>query len=91
MLRLKKTHKIHRLQMDMPIPATYGMLMNSYTRHPHPPPPVWGQLVPLRTIRQSGPKVGQSGLVVVGHVLRDEPPKPVLGTTNVLGLFSSKC
>jgi hypothetical protein len=76
--------------MDMPIPATlwdadellHQTSTSSTTR--------MGELVPLRTTRQSGPKVGQSGLVVVGHVLRDEPPKPTLGTTNVLGLFSSK-
>lgn len=67
------------------------MPINSYTREPHPPPPVWEQHVCLHTSGKPRPKAGRSGSMAVGHVLCDEPLEPALGTTNVLELWGSKC
>jgi hypothetical protein len=50
MLKLKKTHKIYRLQMGIAqSQPLYGMPMNSYTGQPNPPPPLWEQPMPMRT------------------------------------------
>jgi hypothetical protein len=53
----------------------YGMPMNSYNGHPHPRPPIWEQIVLLRTTRQSWLETGRSGPASVGLIPRDEPPK----------------
>jgi hypothetical protein len=52
--------------------------MNSYTGQPHPPPPLWEQSMPLHTAERSGP-------AAVDSIPCDDPPKPVPGTTYMLG------
>lgn len=88
MLRLKKTHKIHRLQMGMQNPSYFMRCRWTPTpdsqilHHPHGKncAPAHGRIVGL--------EAGRSGPAVVGHELHGEPPELAPGTTNVLRLSS---
>lgn len=64
--------------------SLYGMPMNTYTKLPHPPPPLWELPMPLHTAGRFDPST-------VGSIPHDVPPKSAPGTTKMLEPSSYMC
>jgi hypothetical protein len=65
----------------------YGIPMNSCTGQTHPPPPIWEQLVPLRTTGQSSPEARRSSPTAIDSIPRYKPQRPTPRTIEMLGPF----